>query len=181
MRLLGSGSLSQTPHGTIKIKPSVVPFVWKGAILILLGLVLYVGVFAFSLPFSLSQIPFQLVAFGLVGVGALAALIGLVNRNTFTYLITDQAVIVQRQLLRRNVRRIPFTSISDMEVEQSFVGRILGYGDIAPVTKSGYGLVRGMDRSENMVAEMTNVPNPDHVADLILSRVSGAPKPTVAQ
>jgi uncharacterized membrane protein YdbT with pleckstrin-like domain len=181
MVLLGCASLSQTPNRIIKIKPSVVPFVWRGAILILLGLVLYVGVFAFSLPFSLSRPPFQLVAMGLVGVGALAALIGLVKRNTFTYLITDQAVIVQRQLLRRSVRRIPFASISDMEVAQSFVGRILRYGDIAPVTTSGYGLVRGMDRSENMVAEMANVPNPDRVADLILSRVSASAKLTAEQ
>jgi hypothetical protein len=52
------------------------------------------------------------------------------------------------------------------------VGRLAGYGNIAPVTKSGYGLVRGMERAENMVAEMTNVSNPDRVADLIMARAS---------
>ncbi|HUK51534.1 MAG TPA: PH domain-containing protein [Terriglobales bacterium] len=171
----------QSPNGIVKIKPSIVPFVWKGVLLILLGLVMYVGALVISLPFSLPMLSVQVGALVLAVVGILAALVGLVKRNTFTYMITDQAVIVQRQLLRRSVRRIPFASISDMEVAQSFVGRILGYGNIAPVTKSGYGLVRGMDRSENMVAEMTNVPRPDRVADLILSRVSAAPKLAVTQ
>jgi hypothetical protein len=79
---------------------------------------------------------------------------------------------VQKQLFSRNIRRIPFSSLSDVEVSQTFIGRLAGYGNIAPVTKSGYGLVRGMDRTENVVAEMTNVPNPDKVADLIIARAS---------
>jgi len=58
---------------------------------------------------------------------------------------------------------------------------MMEYGNIAPVTKSGYGLVRGMDRSEDIVAEITNVPKPDQVADIILSRVSAAPKLPVSQ
>jgi uncharacterized membrane protein YdbT with pleckstrin-like domain len=165
----------------MKIKPSMIPFVWKGAIVVLLGVLLFFAVSAISLPFSFPVLYVQYGVLGLVGLGFLGVLIGAVRRNTFTYLITDQAVIVQRQLLSRNVRRIPFASISDMEVSQSFIGRIAGYGNIAPVTKSGYGLVRGMDHAENMVAEMTNVPKPDRVAELILSRASAAPKLPGAQ
>ena len=112
------------------------------------------------------------VALGIMGLGLLAILISSIRRNAFTYLITDSDVVVQKQLFSRTVRRIPFFSISDVEVSQSFIGRLAGYGNIAPVTKSGYGLVRGMDRTENMVAEMTNVPKPDKVAELIMSRVS---------
>ena len=91
-------------------------------------------------------------------------------RNAFTYLITDSDVVAKRQLLRRSVRRIPFSSISDVQVSQSIVGRLAKYGDLVPVTKSGYGLVRGTEPGENIVAEMTNVPNPDKVADLIMSK-----------
>ena len=98
-------------------------------------------------------------------------MIGIVRRNTFTYLITDSDVVVQKQLLRRSVRRIPFSSISDVQVSQSIVGRLVGYGDVVPVTKSGYGLVRGTQPGENIVAEMVDVPNPDKVADLIMSRL----------
>lgn len=173
-------SLSTPSNETIKIKPSMIPFAWKGSIVILLGLALYFAALALPLPFPFPALYVQYAVLGLIGLGFLGVLVGAVRRNTFTYLITDQAVVVQRQLFGRNVRRIPFSSISDMEVSQSFIGRIAGYGNIAPVTKSGYGLVRGMDRSENMVAEMTNVPKPDRVAELILSRVSAAPKPSVA-
>ena len=98
-------------------------------------------------------------------------LIGVVRRNSFTYLITDSDVVVQKQLLRRSVRRIPFSSISDVQVSQSLVGRLARYGDVVPVTKSGYGLVRGTEPGENIVAEMADVPNPDKVTDLIMSRL----------
>jgi uncharacterized membrane protein YdbT with pleckstrin-like domain len=111
------------------------------------------------------------VALGLVGLGLLGMLIGLVLRNAFTYLITDSDIVVKRQLLRRSVRRIPFASISDVQVSQSIVGRLAKYGDVVPVTKSGYGLVRGTEPGEKIVAEMTGVPNPDKVADLIMSRL----------
>ena len=173
--------MPETTNGTIRIKPSVVPFVWKGVIVIFFGLILYLALLTVSLPFSFPFVYIQNGVLSLAGSGFLGVLIGLVRRNTFTYLITDQAVIVQRQLLRRSVRSIPFRSISDMEVSQSFVGRIMGYGNIAPVTKSGYGLVRGMDRSENDVAEMTNVPKPDQVANIILSKISAALKQSATQ
>ena len=167
----------------IKIKPSLVPFVWKGVAIILLGLVLYAAVLAFQLrlqPRYLAYLPSSILDYAvlsLVGLGFIGVLIGVVRRNMFTYLITESDLIVQKQLLSRNIRRIPFTSLSDVEVSQSPIGRLAGYGNIAPVTKSGYGLVRGMDRKENVVAEMTNVPNPNKVADLIIARSSITSKP----
>ena len=151
----------------IEIKPSFVPFAWKGFLVVLLGFV----VFGVSFLFSSAGFLLMYVALGLVGLGVLGMLIGVVRRNAFTYLITDSDVVVQRQLLRRSVRRIPFSSISDVQVSQSIVGRLARYGDIVPVTKSGYGLVRGTEPGENIVAEMTDVPSPDKVADLIMSRL----------
>ena len=150
----------------IKIKPSFVPFAWKGFVIILLGIVVYGVSFLFK---SLSLLMY--VALGLVGLGVLGMLIGVVRRNAFTYLITDSDVVVKKQLLRRSVRHIPFSSISDVQVSQSIVGRLAKYGDVVPVTKSGYGLVRGTEPGENIVAEMADVPNPDKVADLIMSRL----------
>ena len=104
-------------------------------------------------------------------------MVGAVRRNMLTYLISDRDVVVQKQLLQRSVRRIPFASISDLQVSQTLIGRLAGYGNIAPVTKSGYGLVHGMERAENVVQEMINVPKPDKVADLIMSKVSMIPQP----
>ena len=143
------------------------PFVWKGFLVVLLGLV----VFGVSFLFSSAGFLLRYAALGLVGLGVLGMLIGVVRRNAFTYLITDSDVVVQRQLLRRSVRRIPFSSISDVQVSQSIVGRLARYGDVVPVTKSGYGLVRGTEPGENIVAEMADVPSPDEVADLIMSRL----------
>ncbi len=139
-----------------------------------LGLGAYIG--SSVLPIQLLPLSYLVVyiVLGLVGIGLLAILVGIARRNALTYMITDSDVVVQRQLLSRSVRRIPFASISDVEVSQSVIGRMVGYGNIAPVTKSGYGLVRGMDRTENLVAEMTDVPNPDKVANLILSKVSAS-------
>jgi uncharacterized membrane protein YdbT with pleckstrin-like domain len=148
-----------------------VPFAWKGFVVVLLGIVVYgvSFVFQFSLPSADSLLRYAALA--LIGIGLLDVLIGAVRRNAFTYLITDSDVVVKKQLLRRSVRRIPFSSISDVQVSQSIVGRLVRYGDVVPVTKSGYGLVRGTEPGENLVAEMADVPNPDQVADLIMSRL----------
>jgi uncharacterized membrane protein YdbT with pleckstrin-like domain len=148
-----------------------VPFAWKGFVLVLLGLVVF-GV-SFLFKSSLSSVGSLLgyVGLGLVGLGVVGVLIGVVRRNAFTYLITDSDVVVRRQLLGRSVRRIPFSSISDVQVSQSLVGRLARYGDVVPVSKSGYGLVRGTEPGERLNAEMVDVPNPDKVADLIMSRL----------
>jgi len=151
-----------------------VPFVWKGFLVVLLGLVIFGVSFLFESSLSSAGSLLRYAALGLVGLGVLIMLIGVVRRNAFTYLITDSDLVVQRQLLRRSVRRIPFSSISDVQVSQSIVGRLAKYGDIVPVTKSGYGLVRGTEPGENIVAEMADVPNPDKVADLIMSRLRGS-------
>lgn len=146
------------------------PFAWKGFVILLLGLVFFGVSFGLQFPAPADSL-LRYAALSLIGIGLLGVLIGAVRRNAFTYLITDSDVVVKKQLLRRSIRRIPFSSISDVQVSQSIVGRLARYGDIVPVTKSGYGLVRGTEPGENIVAEMANVPNPDKVADLIMSKL----------
>jgi uncharacterized membrane protein YdbT with pleckstrin-like domain len=163
--------LSAEAKQDIKIKPSFVPFAWKGFVVVLLGIAVYGASFLFGSPLSSVGSLLGYAALALIVIGLLSVLIGVVRRNAFTYLITDSDVVVKRQLLRRSVRRIPFSSISDVQVSQSIVGRLARYGDVVPVTKSGYGLVRGTEPGENLVAEMANVPNPDKVADLIMSKI----------
>jgi uncharacterized membrane protein YdbT with pleckstrin-like domain len=161
---------AQSKQG-ITIKPSLVPFAWKGFIVLFLGLMFYGVSSIVQFPSSSADSILNYAALTLIGLGLLGVLIGAVRRNAFTYLITDSDIVVKKQLLRRSVRRIPFSSISDVQVSQSIAGRLARYGDIVPVTKSGYGLVRGTENGENIVAEMADVPNPDKVADLIMSRL----------
>ena len=147
------------------------PFAWKGFLIVLLGIGVYGVSFVFRFPVPVANSLLRYAALALVGIGFLGVLIGGVRRNAFTYLITDSDVVVKKQLLRRSVRRIPFSSISDVQVSQSIAGRLARYGDVVPVTKSGYGLVRGTEPGETVVAEMADVPNPDKVADLIMARL----------
>ncbi|MGA2784088.1 MAG: PH domain-containing protein [Candidatus Bathyarchaeia archaeon] len=155
----------------IRIKPSLVPFTWKGFVVLLMGLLVYGVSFLFKSPLPSAVSLLRYVALGLLALGVLHVLIGVVRRNAYTYLITDSDVVVQKQLLGRSVRRIPFSSISDVQVSQTLVGRLARYGDLVPVSKSGYGLVRGTQPGENLNAEMVDVPNPDKIADLIMSRL----------
>ena len=157
---------------SIKIKPSIIPYVWKEFTLIVLGLVVYVALSAASLTLLTLGPLVSIVALALIGLGLLGVLVGAVQRNMFTYLISDRDMVVQKQLFRRSVRRIPFSSISDLQVSQTIIGRLAGYGNIAPITKSGYGVMRVRDRAESVVQEMINVPNPNKVADLIMTKVS---------
>lgn len=177
-------TMSTGNNQVIKIKPSLVPFTWKGILVVVLGLLFFAGTFLFqyflAFLFGFGYM-MTLASLALVGLGLFMILIGAVRRSMYTYQLTDSHIIIQKQLLGRNVRRIPFGSISDVEISQSFVGRLAGYGNIVPVTKSGYGLVRGMDPTENIVAEMTNVPNPDKVANMIMSRAALLSKVSVNQ
>ena len=159
---------------SIEIKPSLLPFAWRGLVAAAVGVALFVessvvqfpGTFVYSSGYVLT------LAGALIGLGILMILIGITRRNMYTYQITNSYIAIQKQLLRRSVRRIPFASLSDVEVSQSLIGRLAGFGNIVPITKSGYGLVHGVDPTESIVARMTNVPHPDSVADLIMSRAS---------
>lgn len=165
-------NLSAQSNQQITIKPSLVPFAWKGMVVLLLGVLVSVGSYTFRFPtFTISSLLLRLVALALVFIGFLGILVGAFRRNTFTYLITDTDLVLKKQLLRSSVRRIPFSSISDVQVSQTIVGRLAGYGNVVPVTKSGYGLVSGVQPGENIVAHLIDVPKPGQVADLIMSRL----------
>jgi membrane protein YdbS with pleckstrin-like domain len=175
---------AEPTDGVVRIKPSLLPFAWKGLLVLVIGLAILVGSFMFqpppTFPFAGDYV-LSLIGLGAMAVGALMVLIGAIKRNVYTYQITNSGIIIQKQLLRRTVRRIAFASLSDVEVSQSLIGRLAGFGNVVPISKSGYGLVHGVDPTENFVAEMKNVPNPDRVANLIMSRASLMVKPVIQQ
>jgi membrane protein YdbS with pleckstrin-like domain len=173
-----------TEIGDVVIKPSLIPFTWKGLALIALAFVLLASTFVLQafLHFFPTIGPLLILgSLGLSGLGFLMTLIGAVRRNMHTYELTDSHILIKKQFLGRSIRSIPFASVSDVQVSQSLGGRLARYGDLVPITKSGYGLVRGTERMENIVAEMTNVPNPDRVAAMIMARISLMPRVTLSQ
>jgi len=108
-------------------------------------------------------------------LGVLALIIGAVRRNSCTYTLDGEGVTISRQLFSSYSRRIPYPAISDVSVSQSAIGRLVGYGDVIPVTKSGFGLMKDERYSgEAYVTQMTDVPNPNNIAQAIMDRAYAA-------
>lgn len=82
--------MSEHGGSVIKIKPSLVPFAWKGFVLILLGVIVYVATSAFKgrlqslYPSYLPSSILDYAVLGLVGLGFLGVLVGVARRNMFT-------------------------------------------------------------------------------------------------
>jgi uncharacterized membrane protein YdbT with pleckstrin-like domain len=155
------------------VKPSYVPFLGRGFKSFLLAVILLVAKsITSSLPGLVSlAVTVATVLFLLIGV--VAFIIGAVRRNSYIYVLGDEGVPISRQLFSSYTRRIPYAAISDVQIFQSLVGRIFNYGDIVPITKSGFGLTAEERYApEAYVTEMTDTPNPKEVADLISSRIS---------
>jgi uncharacterized membrane protein YdbT with pleckstrin-like domain len=167
--------------GDIVIKPSYVPFVGVGLkffFLVVPFLYLARWFLAPSLPPELALLLTGLTLLMMVATfaGLVAVLVGIVRRNAFTYLITDGGIIITRQLVTRDSRQIPYDAISDVQVLQGFLGRLFNYGDVIPITRSGFGLMtdprgRGVT-SYTSVAEMTDTPNPFSLAHQIRERMA---------
>ena len=163
----------QDYSGGMVIKPSYVPFIGKWLAILLLILFAYtiIGAGTFPVPQSATTI-LNYAFLAVTAISFLGILVGTARRNAYSYVITRTGIIVTKQLFRRSIRRIPFTSISDVYINQTMIGRLANYGDVVPVTKSGYGLVGDMEYSaEASTAEMTDVPRPDEVAEMIMRRI----------
>lgn len=159
--------------GGILIKPSYVPFVGRWLTVLILTLSAFVAVKTNMFPALESAMSLLDYVFLIIGsISLLGSLLGVARRNAYSYLITGTGIVVKKQLFRRNVRQIPFTSISDVYINQTIFGRLAGYGDIVPVTKSGYGIVHDMEySSEATTSTITDVSRPDEVAEIIMQRI----------
>lgn len=164
--------LSEEP---LVLKPIYVPFLAKSLNYFVLAVVILV---ARSIVPALPELVSLIVnvasgVFALLGLVAL--IIGTVRRNSYTYTLNSEGIVISRELFSRNMRRIPYAAISDIEVHQGIAGRIFNYGDIVPITKSGFGLATDERYSgETYVTELTNAPNPSEVARWISDRISPA-------
>lgn len=76
-------------------------------------------------------VPYLLIALDLVMlVSLLTLLAAAVRRWTTEIAVTDRRVIFKRGLIRRHTIEMNMDKVETVDVDQSLVGRLLGYGDI---------------------------------------------------
>ena len=62
-------------------------------------------------------------------------------QRSFSYAITSDAVIFRKDfMLTNSVRRILYSNITDLIVQQGAMGSVMGYGNVVPLTGSGLGI-----------------------------------------
>lgn len=79
----------------------------------------------------------QGTAVGLVVAGLIAILVGLVRRNATEMAVTNRRVIVKTGLISRRTIEILLNKVESIEVSESTLGRLLGYGAIIVVGTGG--------------------------------------------
>ena len=126
--------LDSRRHGVVLVPALVRAFLIAGA-----------GGFLFSLPW-----PSLLAGAALVVVAALLALRAVWRWERTHVIMTDERLALVRGTLRRRTAAVRLERVGAVEVEQSLVGRALGYGTLiagpleityVPQPRSGYGLV----------------------------------------
>ncbi len=123
---------------------------WRGvAWTVLLGTIAIVGSVLLTDagdPVRLqTALPLILAAGGLLHMVAVD-----IWRRSHHYRITDFRIIFQGGVIVRKERQVRYDSLTDLDISQSVLGRLLDYGTIIPVTQSGFGL--GEDASDAHVS-----------------------------
>lgn len=60
--------------------------------------------------------------------------------KAFTYFLTNKRIIIYRKFITISSRQVQYDDLSDVVVDQGIIGRIFGFGNVIPITKSGFGL-----------------------------------------
>ena len=106
-------------------------FVYMRAILCaIVGLALLIGS-QFVPPEEPAAAKALLVAAGVVGVVTLWFwLIGFIDRASTEFAVTNRRVIYKDGLIRRRTVEMNLAAVESVDVDQSILGRILGYGEV---------------------------------------------------
>ncbi len=181
-----------TEEETLKLKPALVPYLGKPLGLLFVSIILLVLgqpntlnlVLSMTLSFSTRTIPdvTALICRALLLAGVATAIIACISfiiaqiyRNANTYLLTREGIIIRRSLLSSVRREIPYTRISDVTIQRTFLGRVFGYGDVIPISMSGFGIT-GQERyrSEERLDQLDSVPKPREVSQFIWDHMRNA-------
>ena len=88
-----------------------------------------------------------IVAFFLWWLGLIFLIFGILGivmttfyMKAFTYYLTNKRIFIYKRFITISSRQVQYDDLSDVVVHQGIFGRIFGFGNVIPITKSGLGL-----------------------------------------
>jgi len=146
-RSLGD-QLNKDEKMLLVIHPSLWGYAWHYLLgLLILGASLYIPIFEGKIIAVIA---------GLFYIGYTE-----IRRRRTTYYLTDLRIIRERKVFSRTSSTVPYTRITDLHLEQSFVGRLLNTGTLSLNTAGAEGFEMVMEK----------IPRPAKVKNLIESRM----------
>jgi hypothetical protein len=74
-----------------------------------------------------------------VGMGAVGAFGIDYYRRGFKYTLTNLRIVIAKKFITLDERIVRYNHVEDVKVNQTFIGRMFGYGHVIPLTGSGIG------------------------------------------
>ena len=105
---------------------------WKFFFSYFIGAVFLLG--AFAALTSLQNDSGRLAVAGVAAaIGLVAILSAVIRRRTTELVLTDRRIITKRGLVSRDTVEMNLNKVESLHVDQTLLGRILGYGDVTVV------------------------------------------------
>src|SRR5262245_1159727 len=98
----------------------------QGLLIFLIGCVIYL----FSLKLESMHWPVSLLALAVLAAGVASLLLAWFRRWTTEIAVTDRRIIYKEGFIRRKTIEMHMDKVESVDVDQSVLGRVLGYGDI---------------------------------------------------
>ena len=77
------------------------------------------------------------------------------------YVLTDNRIVIERGLIRREKVSMPYTKVQDLEITQSILERIMGVGDL---------IIYGANELSETILD--DIPHPKDVEEIILTNIN---------
>lgn len=104
---------------------------WHYALSYLLGLLFIAGGIA---AFAVSRENQWLIGGSVaLAAGIVVVLVALIRRSTIELVLTDRRIIAKRGFIARDTVEMNLSKVESVRVDQTVLGRLLGYGDVSVV------------------------------------------------
>ena len=106
---------------------------WKFLLSYIVGLLCFAGAIALLVVSrNNSDVPAVAAAAPFV-IGVIVILVALIRRSTTELALTDRRIIAKRGFISRDTVEMNLSKVESLYVNQSLMGRMLGYGDVTVV------------------------------------------------